>query len=76
MGRIVPIPWKQFERVLLRIGCEFLYQKGSHRVYWKQGIQRPIIVPAYKELPPFIIKNNLRILNVTNEEYLSILKDL
>jgi len=76
VGSLNSIHWKKFEKFLFQVGCEFQYQKGSHRVYWKQGIKRPIIVPAYKEIPPFIIKNNLRILGVTNEQFLIILKNL
>ena len=76
MGRIVPIPWKQFERFLLRVGCELIRQEGSHRVYWKNDLKRPIILPTYKKLPVFIIKNNLRLLEMTNEQYLDILKNL
>ena len=76
MGRIVPIPWKQFERFLLRVECVLIRQEGSHRVYWKNDLKRPIILPTYKKLPIFIIKNNLKLLNMTNEQYLNILKNL
>ncbi len=72
MPKIKSIHWKEFEKFLLYIGCEFVREKGDHRIYWKEGIKRPIIVPRYNPLPSFIILNNLRVLNITKEKYLEI----
>jgi len=44
-------------------------QKGSHRIYKKMGLKRPLVIPADKELPVFIIRNNLRLLGISAEEY-------
>ncbi len=62
--------WQKFERFLLSNGCEFVKQEGDHRKYHKKGILRPIIIPRIKDIPVFIILNNLRILGVKREEYL------
>ena len=70
MPKIKSIHWKEFESFLLFIGCQFKREKGDHRVYWKEGIKRPIVVPRYNPLPSFIILNNLRILGISKEEYL------
>ncbi|MBI2062480.1 MAG: hypothetical protein HYT64_02215 [Candidatus Yanofskybacteria bacterium] len=40
------------------------------------GLKRPLVVPVYDEIPMFVIRNNLRILGMTVEEYLEILKQL
>jgi predicted RNA binding protein YcfA (HicA-like mRNA interferase family) len=74
MPRIRPIHWKEFEQFLLSLGCEFSREKGDHRVYWKKGIKRPIVIPRDSALPPFIILNNLRVLGVSREEYLQFIK--
>ena len=76
MPHLKPVSWKEFEKFLLFLGCRFKHQKGSHRVHTLAGLKRPLIVPAYGEIPPFIIRNNLRILNKTVEEYLEIRKRL
>lgn len=76
MSRITPISSQEFERVLLAVGCEFVRQESSHRVYWRSGLVRPIIVPVRKSLPVFIIKNNLRLLSLSNEQYLNVLRSL
>ena len=76
MPRLTPIPWKQFERFLLHVNCEYVRQRGSHRVYWRSGFKRPIILPTYDSLPIHIIKNALRLLGLSTEEYLKILDSL
>jgi len=74
MPRITPLDWKQFEKFLLFVGCTFERQKGDHRVYWRKGLARPVILPMYKNLPLFVIRNNLRTLGISPDEYLQILK--
>ncbi len=75
-NKIGRVHWKEFEKFLLSVGCEYSGQKGSHRKYHKKGLLRPIILPKYKSLPVFIILNNLRILGVSREEYLKIRRKL
>lgn len=76
MPRLTPISWKRFEKVLFFIGCTFTREKGDHRIYWKQGLSRPIVIPRDTALPIFIIRNNLRSLNISVEKYLEILEKL
>jgi predicted RNA binding protein YcfA (HicA-like mRNA interferase family) len=73
MSRVAPISWKRFEKFLLFVGCQFKREKGDHRIYWRADLKRPIVVPRDAALPIFIIRNNLRILNISFEEYLKIL---
>lgn len=74
MPKIKAIKWKDFEKFLLFIGCNFVRQKGSHRIYERPGLARPIVLPAYKSLPIFVIKNNLRLLDTSVEQYLEIIE--
>lgn len=74
MPRIQSIHWKEFERFLFRIGCEFKREKGDHRVYWKKGIKRPVIIPRDTALPVFIILNNLKTLGISREEYIKMIE--
>jgi len=76
MGGLTPLHWKKFERFLLFVGCQFKREKGDHRIYWRNDLKRPVIIPREKDLPIFIIRNNLRILNILPEEFLKILKQL
>lgn len=76
MPRIQSIHWKEFEKFLIKVGCTFKREKGDHRVYWKEGLKRPVIIPRDTSLPAFIILNNLRTLDMTREEYLKIISKL
>jgi predicted RNA binding protein YcfA (HicA-like mRNA interferase family) len=76
MPKISRIHWKKFEKFLLYVGCEFVREKGDHRVYQKQGLPRPIILPRRKQLELFIIHNNIRLLGISAKEYDLVLKRL
>lgn len=74
MASIRPIHWKKFEKFLLFVGCHFQRERGDHRIYWREGLKRPVVIPRDATLPVFIIRNNLRILKISPEEYIEILK--
>lgn len=76
MAKLAPIHWRRLERVLLYLGCRFVREKGDHRIYSRDGLIRPLVVPRDTQLPVFIIRNNLRVLGVSIEEYLNILDRL
>ena len=74
MAGIRPIHYKRFERFLLRIGCHFVRQEGDHKVYYRSGLFRPVIVRTKKDLPIIEIKSNLRTLGISTEEYLEMME--
>ena len=76
MPKLKPIHYKKFEKFLIKQGCRFIRQKGDHRVYYKNGLLRPLVIPAVKEIPVFVIRNNLRILGIEVKEYLKIIEHL
>lgn len=76
MSKITAIHWKEFEKFLLFVGCVLERQKGDHRIYSREGLKRPVVIPKDKNLPVFVIRNNLKILNISHNEYLEILKKL
>jgi predicted RNA binding protein YcfA (HicA-like mRNA interferase family) len=73
MSGIAQISWKEFEKFLRFVGCTFIREKGDHRAWTRNGIKRPIIVPRNMSVPVFIIRNNLRLLNISVKEYLEIM---
>ena len=42
-------------------------------MFTKPGVLRPIVVPKYKNIPVFIIKNNLRSAGMSRERYFELL---
>ena len=74
MPKFAPVDWKTLERIFLAVGFQFARQAGSHRSYVKQGVARPIVIPAYTEVPVFIIRNNLKTAGISRDEYFDLLQ--
>jgi predicted RNA binding protein YcfA (HicA-like mRNA interferase family) len=72
MGKLRPVRHADLEKFVRYVGCSFKWQKGSHRIYTRAGLPRPIVIPAYDEVPIFIIRNILRALNLSVDDYLRI----
>jgi predicted RNA binding protein YcfA (HicA-like mRNA interferase family) len=70
MGQLGSIHWVKFEKFLLQEGCVFKREKGDHRIYSKNGLKRPIVIPRDRSLPPFVVKNNLRLLGIDTAKFL------
>jgi len=41
--------------VFERDGFSFDRQRGDHLIYTKSGVTRPLVIPAYHEVPVFVI---------------------
>ena len=55
-------------------GFRFDRQEGSHRSYVKTGVARPVVIPAYREVPVFVIHNNLKTAGISRESYFQLLE--
>ena len=75
MPRITPVHWRELERVFLKSGWTFARQEGSHRSYVKEGAPRPIVIPAYTEVPVAIIRNNLKTAGISRKDYFLLLAE-
>lgn len=68
MPRIVPVHWRLRERVFLEAGWQFARQEGSHRSYTRPGVIRPIVIPAYDQVPVAVIRNNLKTAGIGRDD--------
>lgn len=59
---------------MLKAGCRFERQEGDHRIYKRDDLKRPLVIPMESDLPVFIIRNNLRILGISRDEYFKLLE--
>ena len=67
---------KQFQKFLIYVGCSLKRSHGDHFIYVRSGLIRPIIIPKDNPVPQFIVRNNLKLLGLTWEEFFSILGNL
>jgi predicted RNA binding protein YcfA (HicA-like mRNA interferase family) len=74
MPKFTPVDWKTLERVFLAAGFQFARQEGSHRSYTKPGVARPVVIPTYREVPVFTIRNNLKTAGISRDDYFRLLE--
>ena len=75
MSRIKPVSYKRLVKVFEAEGWEFVKQAGSHLQFKKAGAKRRVVIPRYKDIPVFIIENNLRTAGINRERYFELLKE-
>ena len=73
MPQIVAVPYQQLIKVFEKDGFRFARQTGDHLIYTKPGVKRPLVIPAYKAVPVFIIKNLIRASGISRERYFDLL---
>jgi predicted RNA binding protein YcfA (HicA-like mRNA interferase family) len=67
--RIKPTHYTLQVRIFEKAGCIYSRTKGDHLIYHFPGAIRPVVIPKYKEVPTFVIKNNMRIIGMDRELY-------
>jgi predicted RNA binding protein YcfA (HicA-like mRNA interferase family) len=74
MAAIRPVHYQSLIRVFEQDGFRYDRQEGDHQIYVKAGVRRPLVIPLYREVPVFIIKNLLRTSGMSRERYFELLK--
>mgnify|MGYP000462866139 CR=1 FL=1 len=73
MPKIQVLPWQKLARVFELDGWTLDRTKGDHKAYVKAGFSRPVIIPMWKEVAVFIIKNNMKTAKMSRERYFELL---
>jgi predicted RNA binding protein YcfA (HicA-like mRNA interferase family) len=73
---IKPTPYQVQVKIFEAAGCTYVRTQGDHLVYHYLGAKRPVVIPKYKEVPVFIIKNNMKVISMSVEKYLSLLEKI
>lgn len=69
------ISLSQFQSFLELVHCKYIDTKGGHEKWSRADLFRPIIVQTHiSPIPEFIIKNNLRVLGYSKDDYFEILE--
>jgi len=72
--KIKPTHYQVQVKIFEMAGCVYARTKGDHLIYRYPGAIRPVIIPKYKEVPTFVIKNNMRVIGMSRDEYLKLLE--
>ena len=71
--KIKPTNYQTQVKIFEKAGCIYVRTKGDHLIYHYPGAVRPVIIPKYKEVPVFVIRNNMRIAEMSRKDYLELL---
>jgi predicted RNA binding protein YcfA (HicA-like mRNA interferase family) len=74
--KIKPTNYQTQVKIFEMAGCRYVRTKGDHLIYHYSGAVRPVIIPKYKEVPVFVIRNNMRVLGMSREHYLELLLEI
>lgn len=74
MRNLSNISLREFREVLKTLGLSFTHYTGGHETWWKKGC-RPVIFQTHKDpVPVHIVKNALRDMGITRQQFLEILE--
>ena len=76
MPRISATDWKTQIKIFQAYGCKYKRKKGSHHVLTYPGAKRAIVIPEYVEIDLDIIKNNMRTVGMSREDYFQLLDEV
>ena len=69
------ISLSDYRLFLQNSGCKLIRTSGGHEIWSRKDLLRPIIVQTHIDpVPEFIIKNALRTLKLTKEDFFRILE--
>lgn len=76
MPRLRPVSWKILVKISEHWGCQYLRKKGSHHILKCPGAKRVVVIPEYEEVEVEIIKNNMRTVGMSREDYFRLLEEV
>jgi predicted RNA binding protein YcfA (HicA-like mRNA interferase family) len=74
MPKIYPTDWKTQLKIFVSYGCQYKRKKGSHHILICPDAKRAVVIPEYDEIDIDIIKNNMRTVGMSREEYFNLLE--
>lgn len=74
MPRITPVDYKILLKIFQMFGCTYKRKAGSHHILTYAGAKRVVVITEYDEIDIEIIKNNMRTVGMTREQYFELLK--
>ena len=64
------ISLKAFRQFLIYKGLKNIRNKGGHEIWGGASVKRPVVLQSHVDpVPEFIIRNSLRILGVSGDEF-------
>lgn len=74
MARLIPTDWKTQLKIFEAYGCKYKRKRGSHHVLTYPGAKRAVVIPEYDEVDIDIVKNNMRTVGMSRDDYFRLLE--
>ncbi len=67
----------EFRAIMVLLGLVKVRTKGGHEAWMKAGMTRPAIVQTHVDpIPEYVLRNNLRVIGISRDEFLALLENL
>ena len=77
MRNLSNVSISEFRAIMLLLGLTKVRTKGGHEAWMKAGMTRPAIVQTHVDpVPEYVLRNNLRIIGISREEFLALLDEI
>ena len=77
MKKLSNITVKEFREILQRLGLRPLRTVGGHEIWMKSGLRRTIVFQTQVEpIPEFVVRNAIRDLGMTRQEFMEVLESM
>ena len=73
MPKLSPTNWQTQVKIFEGFGCVYIRQKGDHLIYHHPNARRAVVIPRYHKVSVTIIRNNMRTVGMSRQEYFRLL---
>ena len=77
MKKLSNISTKEFRSILTLLGLRQMRISGGHEIWLKSGSHRTVVFQTHVEpIPEFVVRNAIRDLGMTRQEFMEILESM
>jgi len=76
MPAVKPTTYQIQVKIFEAAGCIYVRTQGDHLIYRCPGAIRHVIIPKYREVPVFVIQNNMKVIGMSRETYFQLLEKI
>ena len=75
MRNLSNVTISEFRAIMVLLGLTKVRTKGGHEAWMKTGMTRPAIIQTHVDpIPEYVLRNDLRNIGVSREEFLALLE--
>lgn len=77
MRNLSDVTISEFRAIMVLLGLTKVRTKGGHEAWMKIGMTRPAIIQTHvNPIPEYVLRNDLRNIGISREEFLALLEEV